>query len=97
MKGWNGLTYRKGILNIDMESFCRLANDQKNAEISLKPKSHRGGEIVDPVVRYLVDNGARVGDKDKYGLTPLHYSAMRGQIPSCSHFAAELGAHLKIL
>ena len=30
------------------------------------------------VIIYLATNGARVNDADKYGLTPLHHAAMRG-------------------
>ncbi len=30
------------------------------------------------VILYLAAQGARVNEKDKYGLTPLHYAAMRG-------------------
>ena len=32
----------------------------------------------DPVIRYLLESGARVNEKDNYGLTPLHYACMRG-------------------
>ena len=35
---------------------------------------------IDPVIRYLSDHGAVVNVKDKYGLTPLHYACMRGDI-----------------
>jgi len=34
----------------------------------------------DPVIRYLLESGARVNEKDNYGLTPLHYACMRGII-----------------
>ena len=30
------------------------------------------------VILYLASNGARVNEEDKYGLTPLHHAAMRG-------------------
>ena len=34
----------------------------------------------DPVIIYLLESGARVNEKDNYGLTPLHYACMRGII-----------------
>ena len=37
-----------------------------------------GKLLVDPVIRYLSEMGAIVNEKDKYGLTPLHYACMRG-------------------
>lgn len=30
------------------------------------------------MILYLASKGARVNETDKYGLTPLHYAAMRG-------------------
>ena len=33
---------------------------------------------VDIVVDYLVDNGADVNAQDKYGMTPMHHTAIRG-------------------
>ena len=30
------------------------------------------------VILYLASNGARINEADKYGLTPLHHAAMRG-------------------
>ena len=30
------------------------------------------------VILYMASNGARVNEADKYGLTPLHHAAMRG-------------------
>lgn len=30
------------------------------------------------VIEYLVKNGAKVNEKNKYGMTPLHYAAARG-------------------
>ena len=36
--------------------------------------------MVDPVIRYLSEQGAIVNEKDKYGLTPLHYACMRGML-----------------
>ena len=33
---------------------------------------------VDAVVQYLVENGADLNAPDKYGMAPLHHSAMRG-------------------
>jgi ankyrin repeat protein len=33
---------------------------------------------VDNVIAYLLSQGARINDQDIYGLTPLHYAAMRG-------------------
>ena len=36
-------------------------------------------KVMDPVVRYLADHGGRVNERDKYGITPLHYAAMRGR------------------
>ncbi len=30
------------------------------------------------MILYLASKGAKVNEKDKYGLTPLHYAAMRG-------------------
>ena len=35
-------------------------------------------DVVDPVIRYLFEQGAIINEKDKYGLTPLHYACMRG-------------------
>ena len=33
---------------------------------------------VDVVVDYLVDNGADINAQDKYGMTPMHHTAIRG-------------------
>ncbi len=30
------------------------------------------------MIPYLASRGAKVNQKDKYGLTPLHYASMRG-------------------
>ncbi len=37
-----------------------------------------GGRPPRSVIMFLASSGARVNEKDKYGLTPLHYAAMRG-------------------
>eukprot|EP00094_Tigriopus_californicus_P006606 TCALIF_06362-PA protein Name:"Similar to trpa-1 Transient receptor potential cation channel subfamily A member 1 homolog (Caenorhabditis elegans)" AED:0.12 eAED:0.12 QI:8/0.6/0.31/0.93/1/1/16/267/1355 len=35
-------------------------------------------KVENSVIYYLVMKGAHINEKDKYGLTPLHYAAMRG-------------------
>ena len=58
-----------------------LANKEYNhyakIEKTLNPNAKRNKHITS-VILFLVSEGARVNEKDKYGLTPLHYAAMRG-------------------
>ena len=35
-------------------------------------------KIMSSVILYMASHGARVNEADKYGLTPLHHAAMRG-------------------
>lgn len=42
------------------------------------PDNELKAKVENSVIYYLVMKGARINEKDKYGLTPLHYAAMRG-------------------
>ncbi len=57
-------------------TFFAIANLDGGKNNFLGSDGH-GGRI-DTVVEYLSFKGARVNEKDKYGLSPLHYAAMRG-------------------
>ena len=54
------------------------------------------------VIIYLATNGARVNDADKYGLTPLHHAAMRGnddaanELLTCSDINIEVNITISI-
>ncbi|XP_061171192.1 transient receptor potential cation channel subfamily A member 1 homolog isoform X1 [Saccostrea echinata] len=52
----------------------------EDREMNAIPSSQSEGELAkqDVVVIYLIKNGADMNRGDKYGLTPLHYAAMRG-------------------
>lgn len=50
---------------------CQLGDKGNNK----RKRQNRNG---DTVILYLARQGADVNNKDKYGLTPLHYAAMRG-------------------
>ncbi|XP_048765661.1 transient receptor potential cation channel subfamily A member 1 homolog isoform X2 [Ostrea edulis] len=54
-----------------------VLDDQEQSAI---PASHSADELAsqDIVVAFLIKNGADMNRGDKYGLTPLHYAAMRG-------------------
>ena len=64
------------------------------------------------VILYMANNGARINEADKYGLSPLHHAAMRGnddaakELLSCPDidievhktiFGYKLVAHIEIL
>ncbi len=44
----------------------------------LDRKKSRGGSAASSVIHFLASKGAKVNEKDRYGLTPLHYASMRG-------------------
>lgn len=48
------------------------------------------------VILYLVKMGARVNEKDKYGLTPLHYAAMRGNTDATKELLSCKGVDIEV-
>ena len=65
--GRNGIAVAPILLKTLLIVFPFLGSDPKKAE-----------QVKNSVIFFLASKNARVNDKDKYGLTPLHYAAMRG-------------------
>jgi ankyrin repeat protein len=56
-----------------------MADSSQRAEVvSILSIVKQAEDSVDAVVEYLVNNGADINAQDKYGMSPLHHSAMRG-------------------
>lgn len=49
----------------------------------------------DPILFCLISNGARIDAKDKYGLTPLHYAAMKNNINAAQELVSS-GADVNV-
>ena len=78
-------------LTIPTEATC-LVPQQLNSSTGLSNFQKN----VSSVILYLASNGARVNEADKYGLTPLHHAAMRGnddaanELIMCPHIEIEV-------
>ena len=67
------VTSNDKILTLPTEATCLVSPvfDVANGMMNLKKN-------MSSVILYMVSHGARVNEADKYGLTPLHHAAMRG-------------------
>ena len=45
---------------------------------SYRPGGETDSAVRDPVIRFLAEQGASINQRDRYGLSPLHYACMRG-------------------
>ncbi|XP_078341797.1 transient receptor potential cation channel subfamily A member 1 homolog isoform X2 [Crassostrea virginica] len=71
-----------------------LTEDQEAGAI---PSSHSVDELATQanVITFLVKNGADLNRADKYGLTPLHYAAMRGNELATKELLQFNGIHIE--
>lgn len=55
-----------------------FSKDNVGKIINNSDKNKNAEQLPDSVIEYLAYKSANVNEKDKYGLSPLHYAAMRG-------------------
>ena len=55
------------------------------------------GSFAKSVILYLVKKGADVNVRDKYGLSPLHYAAMRGNEEATKELLSCSGIDLEVI
>ena len=76
---FSGRKYRPSIVNKDQiltlptEAVCLVPPTYDLANGMSKLKND-----LSSVILYMASNGARVNEADRYGLSPLHHAAMRG-------------------
>lgn len=53
-------------------------NDAKEEAVSILAILKEANDNVDATVAFLIDHGADINAQDKYGMTPLHHTTIRG-------------------